>query len=107
MENISTPGTHRRIRRSREQWQVLVARYEESGQTQERFCAEMDIGLSTLRRWCSRFRELPPRAVSRAPAPVFVELPAEPNRTVASVPAWEVELQLDAGVVLRLRRAPC
>jgi transposase-like protein len=107
MENISTPGTHRRIRRNREQWQALVARFEESGQTREQFCAEMDIGLSTLRRWCSRFRERTPRAVSRAPAPVFVELPADPNRTDASVPAWEVELQLDAGMVLRLRRAAC
>jgi transposase-like protein len=105
MENVSKPGTHRRIRRSREQWQALVARFEESGQTLEQFCAEMDIGMSTLRRWCSRFRQRPAQSVPRTP--VFVELPAEQKNGGSSAPSWEVELQLGAEVVLRLRRAPC
>jgi transposase-like protein len=98
-------STHKRIRRSREEWEVLVTRYEESGQTPERFCAEMGIGQSTLRRWCNRLRKHSPPTVSRAP--VFVELPTEQPRPAAPVSSWEVELQLDTGVVLRLRRAPC
>ena len=105
MESTSKPSAKRQIRRSREEWEALVARYEESGQTRERFCAEMGIGESTLRRWCSRLRERTPAVVSKAP--VFVELPAEDKRPGAAVQPWEVELQLDAGIVLRLRRVPC
>ena len=105
MESSGKSGTQRRIRRSREEWRELAARFEASGQTRERFCAEMGIGVSTLRRWCSRLRERTPPASGGAA--VFVELPAEEKRPRASVQPWEVELQLDAGVVLRLRRAPC
>lgn len=105
MERASKPSTQRRIRRSREQWQELVARFEDSGQTREQFCAELGIGESTLRRWCSRLQERTPGAMSQAP--VFVELPAQHERPGAVVQPWEVELQLDAGIVLRLRRAPC
>ncbi len=102
MESASKPGTQRRVRRSREEWQVLVARFEDSGQTRGQFCAEMGIGESTLRRWCSRLQDRPPGVMSQAP--VFVELPAQHKRPGAATPPWEVELQLDVGVVLRLRR---
>jgi transposase-like protein len=105
MESANKPNTQRRIRRGREEWRALVECFEGSGQTREQFCAEMGIGQSTLRRWCSRFRERTPPTLSRAP--VFVELPAQEKLSRAAVPSWEVELQLDAGVVLRLRRAPC
>ena len=105
MANSGKPAAQRHIRRSREEWRELVARFEASGQTREEFCAEMGIGESTLRRWCSRFRKQPPAA--SCGTPVFVELPAEEKKSSASVQPWEVELQLDAGVVLRLRRGPC
>lgn len=105
MDSTSQPSTHRQIRRSREEWEVLVTRYEESGQTPEQFCTEMGIGQSTLRRWCSRLRERSP--VPGSQAPVFVELPSEQQRASSTAQPWEVELQLGAGVLLRLRRAPC
>ena len=105
MESSSKSDTRRHIRRSREEWRELVARFEASGQTREEFCAEMGIGESTLRRWCSRFRKQSPAA--SCGTPVFVELSAEEKNASASVQPWEVELQLDAGVVLRLRRGPC
>lgn len=57
MESSSKSDTQRRIRRNREEWRARVARFEASGQTRERFCAEVGIGESTLRRWCSRLRE--------------------------------------------------
>ena len=105
MESAIKPNTQRRIRRSREEWEGLITRFEDSGQTRERFCAEMGIGQSTLRRWCSRLRGRTPAAVSQAP--VFVELPAKQKRPGIADRPWEVELQLDVGVVLRLRRGPC
>jgi putative transposase len=105
MERASNPGTQRRIRRSREEWQALVARFQDSGQTPEQFCAELGIGQSTLRRWCSRLQERPPEVVTQAP--VFVPLTSEERRHAVSAQSWEVELQLDTGVVLRLRRGGC
>jgi len=105
MESAGKPDIKRRNRRSREEWRELVASFEHSGQTREHFCAEMGIGESTLRRWCSRFGKHSPPALSREP--VFVELPAQQEQPVASASSWEVELQLDAGVVLRLRRGGC
>lgn len=102
MSNASKSGMQRRTRRNREQWRSLVSRFQESGQTREAFCAETGISVSTLRRWCSRFREQSRPALPHAP--VFVELPAEESKTGASVQPWEMELQLGAGVVLRLRR---
>lgn len=101
MEGSSNGSTHRRVRRSRQEWRSLVSRFEESGQTREAFCAETGISVSTLRRWSSRLRQQPRAAVSQAP--VFVELPAEQRNAEAPALPWEVELQLGAGVVLRLR----
>ena len=101
MSSASKSGMQRRTRRNREEWRSLVSRFEESGQTREAFCATTGISASTLRRWCSRFREQPRPA---AQAPVFVELPAEEKRAEAPALPWEVELQLGVGVVLRLRR---
>jgi transposase-like protein len=102
MHSSRASGRQRRTRRSREEWRSLVSRFEASGETREAFCAEMGISVSTLRRWCSRFREQARAAVS--PAPVFVELPAEEKRAEAPMPPWEVEVQLGDGVLLRLRR---
>ena len=102
MLSADKAGMQRRMRRSREEWRALVSRFEASGQTREAFCAETGISVSTLRRWYSRFREPSRPAVSQAP--VFVELPAEEKKAEASALPWEVELQLGAGVVLRLRR---
>lgn len=101
MEGSSKGSTQRRVRRSRAEWRSLVSRFEASGQTREAFCAETGISVSTLRRWSSRLRPQPRRAVS--PAPVFVELPAEERDAAAPALPWEVELQLGGGVVLRLR----
>ena len=105
MASSNKSTTQRQIRRSREEWRELVARFEASGRSREDFCAEMGIGASTLRRWCSRFRERTPTASTTTP--VFVELPDEEKRPATVHRPWEVELQLDAGVVLRLRRGPC
>lgn len=103
MSSAVKTGMQRRMRRSREEWSSLVSRFEESGQTREAFCAEAGISVSTLRRWCSRFRQGARPELSQVP--VFVELPAEEKPAEeALIQPWEVELQLGGGVLLRLRR---
>jgi transposase-like protein len=98
-------AARRRIRRSPEQWRELFARFEQSGQSREQFCTAHDLGVSTFGRWRQRLRR--ERRVSAAAGgdALFVELAQETSARAA--PPWEVELQLGAGVILRLRQAPC
>ena len=84
----------------------LVERFEREGQTRGGFCAAHGLAVSTFDLWRRKLRgALAVREeVSEA---LFVELS---NPAVAETQAllWEVELELRAGVVLRVRRAmPC
>ena len=93
-------STVRRNRRNAEQWRELLDLFNRSGQTQERFCAEHHLGLSTFGRWRKRLCRQSPMISSDA---LFVELAQDEP---ASQP-WDVELQLGTGMILRLRRAGC
>ena len=102
MEAPSVKATRRRIRRSRDEWQDLVVRFEKSGQTREQFCIEQGVSLSSFSRWRQLLRD----AGSRGPAAgeaLFVEL--TPDAETSRTPVWDVELQLGAGVLLRVRRS--
>ena len=103
MESTTVVPGRRRSRRSLEQWRELLDRFEYSGQTQEQFCAEHHLALSTFDRWRKRLcRQAVPSPKCAADA-LFVELAqAEPP---VSDQVWDVELQLGAGMYLRLRRA--
>ncbi len=92
----------RRVRRSESEWRELFARFDQSGQTREAFCAEHGIVLSSFIRWRKKLRTGVCTAPVVAPDPVFVELTSKHEAS-----PWEVELELSAGVVLRLRRAAC
>lgn len=81
-------ATRVRRRRSREDWERLVASYEAGDQTREAFCTEHGISGSSLSYWRGKLRE----------EPGFIEL-ATPK-----LGGWEIELGLGEGVVLRLRR---
>ena len=105
-------GTRRLARRSAAQWRKLIERFDRSGQTRSNFCAANGLALSTFDLWRRKLGETQAAADEAHPESLFVELtnPTEPAgpRTAAETGAWEVELELGAGVVLRLRRAtPC
>jgi putative transposase len=94
-------------RRSEAQWRALFSAFEASGETRRRFCARHGVALSTFEWWRRRLREQA-RSTSAAPLrseALFVELTA-PMAPIRELPgsAWDVELELGAGVVLRLRR---
>jgi putative transposase len=107
---ISVPTRARHVvRRSPQEWRDLMDAYARCGQTRKQFCAQEQLALSTFDWWRRRLREETGTAVSERQrglkgAPLFVEL--GPARKPESRPprAWEVELDLGAGVVLRLRR---
>ena len=94
-ENMASNGSGRRVRRSREAWQRLVDEHAASGQTQTVFCAERGISVASFGNWK---RRLAAEAASDGP---WVEvLGVSESRTVG----WDIELELVAGVCLRLRR---
>ena len=106
-------GTRHRVRRTAAQWRKLIERFDRSGQTRGKFCAANGLALSTFDLWRRKLGEAQAPADEAPPESLFVELtnapePAGPSRIATGTGAWEVELELGAGVVLRLRRAtPC
>lgn len=104
--------TARKPRRSRAQWQRLMSAYEASGQSQQVFCREHDVALSTFARWRRILagQTAPTAAEPRGePERLFTELTVPlSGRSLGDAPPWEVELALGAGMVLRMRRGePC
>ena len=102
----------RRARRGESQWRALVSAFAQSGTTRRAFCAQHALSLSTFDWWRKRLGAVPRADGSRARADaLFVELTASSGAAAAAVPvshrsmpAWDVELELGAGVVLRVRR---
>ena len=105
-------GTRHRARRTAAQWRKLIERFDRSGQTRGKFCAVNGLALSTFDLWRRKLGEAQAPADEAHPESLFVELTnateSPGSRTPAGTGGWEVELELGAGVVLRLRRAaPC
>ena len=102
-------GTRHRARRTAAQWRELVERFERAGQNRGEFCAAHRLALSTFDLWRRKLRTTPTAVEEARPEALFVELtnPAHTriSPTSSGPSAWEVELELGAGVVLRLRRA--
>lgn len=90
-------ATRRRQRRSAAEWRTIMARYEASGLSGEGFCEAEGIGKSASWRWRRRLAN----GDAGGSKAVFVELAGGP------APSWDAELDLGAGVVLRVRRPQC
>ena len=104
----TTPRQRKRVRlrRTADQWQSLFDRFEQSGQTRDQFCQEQGLSLSSFSRWRTKLRQQILAKPTPSDSPLFTELtPAVPPEGLA-VSGWDIELQLGAGVVIRLRR-PC
>ena len=95
MEDLKT---RRRTQRSAAEWRSIMARYEASGLSGEGFCEAEGIGKSAFWRWRRRLSDGDAGGGGKA---MFVELAAGTSSP------WDVELELGAGVVLRVRRPRC
>jgi hypothetical protein len=93
-------------RRSRAQWQSLIERAQRSSLSVTAFCASQ--GVSTARFYVWRKRLAAETLEQAAPAAgAFLdlgELAGSPPAEGAPGGGWELELDLGAGLVLRLRR---
>jgi putative transposase len=80
--------------RQRGEWEELIAKFKRSGLSRQDFCSEASIPVSSFDYWRRKLRR-----ERTAVAPGFVEL-----APISSRSGWDVEFELGAGVVLRLRR---
>ncbi len=106
MTTTTTLPQPRRIRRSKDQWREVFARFEQSSQTIEQFCTQQCLALSTFNRWRQRLRSDSRQATQGSPEAVFVEL-SRSDAPCAVLSPWDVELELGKGMFLRLRQSPC
>ena len=99
-------------RRSRAQWQALLARSARSGLSVAEFCRREGVSTASFYTWRKRLgaeaAEVPPAAAPTS-GPAFLDLgplgvEGEANAAAGFGAGWEIELDLGAGAVLRLRR---
>ena len=74
----------------------LIEEFDRSELGVQAFCDQHRIGCSTFRKWRQRFAEQM-RATDQEP---LIELTTLPN----PASCWDIELDLGAGVILRMRR---
>lgn len=90
-----------RTRRSADQWRKLIAEQAGSGLSQEDFCKQKHLALSTFASWKRRLGSEP--AVENGPASAsssWIDLGSLGARSSG----WDIELDLGDGICLRLRR---
>ena len=95
-----TERNGRAVRRTRTQWSTLLKQYGESAQTQTAFCASRGLPISSFTSALRRARK---SGVDGASANAFVAVEVDSAAPVTPRSAWDVELTLGAGIVLRIR----
>ena len=87
-------------RRGREAWRQLIAEQQQSGLSQQAFCQEKGLVVTTFHHWKRRLAESQP--VSPSNEADWLELP--PPMDQATGVNWDIELDLGNGLCLRLRQ---
>ena len=87
-------------RRTRAQWSALIEQYAESELTQSEFCEVRGLAISSFTTALRRWRETPG---GMGHAAAFVPVRVDDALRHVESSAWDVELTLGAGIVLRIR----
>jgi len=94
-----SPRHSQKIRRSAEQWQKIMLSYDQSGLTQDAFCAREALAPSSFYTWRKRLERVKPAETKE---PLFVELASPQLASTAT--DWDIEVSLGDHIVLRLRQ---
>ena len=92
----------KRVMRTETQWQALLDEFNTSGLTRSAFCKQHRIATSSLYRWQKALTG--PSAADK-----FVDITESVAKAAPTLPVpdnnshWQVELELGAGVILRVR----
>ena len=87
----------RHVRRSPSEWQQLIDEQARSGLSQTVFCAVRSVSTTSFQHWKRQLAAAAPPS----PSPTWLDL-GPLRESVAA--GWDLELELGAGVCLRLRR---
>jgi len=90
-------------RRSRQEWQSLLAKLDGSGLGVGAFCRREAISAASLYRWRTLLREDGGEAVVRHRAPALVDL-GTLNSAASSLSRFDLKLDLGDGLTLHLVR---
>lgn len=97
--------TPRRSRRSAAQWNKLIAEQATSGLSAPAFCKRNDLSYASFTQWRRRLGSSKPAQASEPSSPPkvdrFIEL-TTPLTPTESSERWLIELELGAGVRLRI-----
>ncbi len=89
-------------RRTREQWQVLVDKQAASELSVSKFCAQYDLTVSNFYLWRKKLSD-DSQSLTQTDNWLAFDMPASVDKEPGA--AWEIELALPGGVVLRMNRA--
>lgn len=89
-------------RRTREQWQVLIEKQAESELSVSEFCTQHQLTVSNFYLWRKKLSD-DSQSHAQQDNWLAFDMPASANKEAGS--AWEIELVLPGGVVLRMNRA--
>ena len=89
-------------RRTREQWQVLVDKQAESELTVSEFCAQHALTVSNFYLWRKKLSD-DSQSLTQPDNWLTFDMPASADKEPGA--AWEIELALPGGVVLRMNLA--
>jgi hypothetical protein len=92
-------GNGVRRRRTAAEWDELIGVYERGGLTQREFCEHNCVASSSFYKALSRYRSKGAALATKTTAADFIAVDV-PSPDSSS---WEVELQLGASIVLRMR----
>ena len=98
----ATATNNRWRRRSRQEWQAVIARFAESGLGVEAFCAREGLSESTFRRWRSLLGE--PSTQPAAPVMEPTGFVDAGTLKLGGTGRLELRLDLGDGVILHLSR---
>ncbi len=103
------------IRRSRAQWEVIIARYKSGRLTQGDFCQQEGLTTSVFYKWLRLISmpaesEIPP--IAKMDQFIEIDVPESTAIQTCATPAlWDMELTLGNGIMLRVRNSnkiePC
>lgn len=95
----------RRKRRNRTQWQHIIDQQHQSGEAARPWCAANDISYASFVRWRKLLSAPDSDTFDQTSTAPFIELTQAPlSAGVDASPGWLLELDLPAGVQLRIAR---
>lgn len=100
----TTPKRRHKTQRTKAQWKALLDEYTDCGLTQAAFCKQHKIATSSLHKWRKHLSGKPSSLefIDISEPLAKVETPQPTLKDLGQAAYWQVELELGAGVVLRV-----